>query len=50
MVIGDFDLFRPSVAPDEANTPLIVDPDAVLPSAIPFQGLKVVARGRPQIA
>src|ERR1019366_9045079 len=30
MIIDDLDAFRRAVAPDEANSPLVVDPDTML--------------------
>jgi hypothetical protein len=30
MIIDDLDVFRRAVAPDEADSPLIIDPDAML--------------------
>jgi hypothetical protein len=35
--------------PNETNPPLAVDPDAVLPFAIPFQGFQAIARRNAQI-
>lgn len=40
MVVHDLDIVRVPAFPTEANTPLIVDPNRMLPGAIPFQGLK----------
>ena len=34
MIVHDFDIDRPGLRPGEANTPLIVDADAVLPGAV----------------
>lgn len=35
------DLNRPgtSILPSEADTPLVIDPDAILSQSIPYQGL-----------
>ena len=49
MVIDDFDLVRVSVAPDEAQSPLVIDPDAVLPGPVTLQGFQTVTRWLPQI-
>ena len=39
VVIDDFDTVGASCRPDEADAPLAIDADAVLPRAIAFQGL-----------
>jgi len=49
MIVSDFDLFRVTVGPDEANSILAVDPDRVLPLALPLKGLKLIRRRRLQI-
>src|SRR5436305_9068869 len=49
MVIHDFYLFRITLAPDEANSPLVIDADAVLARAATFQGFQPVAWRRKQI-
>ena len=43
MVISYFNLFGISVFPHKANSPFIVDPNAVLSPAIPLQWLEPVA-------
>jgi hypothetical protein len=48
VVIHNFDVERALHCPHEANPPLGVDPDAVLPSAIADEGLKAVAWWGPQ--
>ena len=48
MVIDDLDPFG-ATAPNEANVPLIIDPDAVLPATFSLQRLKAIARRGPQI-
>ena len=42
MIINDLNLIGIVGFPDEANAPLIVDPDAVLSSSITFQFLKSI--------
>ena len=49
MVIDDLDQLSAAVSPDKAEAPLIVDADAVLPSAIALEGLQPVAWRRAQI-
>ena len=44
MVIRDLDIYRPAFRPDEANPPLLIDPDAVLSGAVAFQCLQRIAR------
>ena len=47
MIVDDFDLKGVSVAPAEADPPLVVDPDAVLPFALARQAFQPIAwRGR----
>src|ERR1035437_1788644 len=43
MIIDDLDAFRRSVPPDEANSPLVVDPDTMLTLGVTAQGLKPVS-------
>jgi len=49
VVVNDLNPFWTSVAPLEANTPLIIDSDTVLPRTITAQTLKPVARRNPKI-
>ena len=49
MVVNDLNPFWTSVAPLEADTPLIIDSDTVLPRTITAQTLKPVARRNPKI-
>ena len=49
MVVNDFNPFWTSVAPPEADTPLIVDSDTVLPGPITAQMLEPVARRDPEV-
>ena len=50
MVIYDFDSVRIALMPAEANAPLVVDADAVLPRTTAFQGFQAVAGRQGQIA
>lgn len=43
MVINDFDIFRASFRPPEAQSKLLVNPDAVLASAITTQSFQPIA-------
>lgn len=45
VVIGDLDIVGVTVFPAEAETPLIVDPDAVLPRAGAFERFQAVLGG-----
>ena len=49
MVVNDLNPFWTSVAPLEADTPLIIDSDTVLPRTITAQTLKPIARRNPKI-
>ena len=49
MVVHDFDVIRIAIAPDEAEPPLVVDPDAVLSDPIVRESLQVIARWLPEI-
>jgi hypothetical protein len=42
MIIDDFDVMRLVAAPDEADPPLVVNPDAVLPGSTTLQSLEAV--------
>src|SRR5208337_1475199 len=50
MLVHDLDAIRPSFRPDEADAPLVVDPDTVLPRTIASQYLQAVARRSCQVA
>ncbi len=49
MIVGDLDIERLAVAIAEADSPLVVDPDAPLPGAIPAQRLEAIRRRHAQI-
>jgi len=49
MVVCYFNIIGVSVFPEKADSPLIVDPDTVLPLAISLQGFETVARGDPEV-
>jgi hypothetical protein len=49
MIIDDLDLFRRALAPDKADSPLIVDPDATLTFPVAAQSLKPISRNCRQI-
>jgi hypothetical protein len=49
MVIHDLDIETVPSAPLEAEPPLIIDPDAVLPLAIAPQSFEAVSRDRREI-
>jgi hypothetical protein len=44
VIVDDFNVPRLTVSPNEANPPLIIDPNAVLALAIPMQNLEAIAR------
>lgn len=49
MIVGDFDGNGLTIFPLEANSILVVDPNAVLPTAIATKSLKSIARRHFQI-
>lgn len=49
VIVYDFHVMGVVLAPNKADTPLIVDADAVLPDPIAFQNFQSVAGRRPQI-
>ncbi len=49
MIVRYLDTFGITVVPDEAHSPLIIDPDTVLAPAIAFQCFETVGRRYPQI-
>ena len=48
MIVHDFDLIRAVAVPLKTQPPLVIDANAVLPFAVAFQGLKLVAGRHPQ--
>ena len=50
MAVDDLDIGWPSIRPDEANPPLIVDADAVLTLPVASQPLQPIRGRRPKIA
>jgi hypothetical protein len=49
MVIGDLDVFRSFISPNEAHPELIVDPDRMLSGPILGQSLKSISWRRAQV-
>ena len=49
MVVDEFDIFRASNSPDEAETPLRIDADTVLFTTIADEPLQPIARRNPEI-
>jgi hypothetical protein len=49
MIIDDADMARPSFSPHKHDTPLIIDPDRMLPLTVSLQGFQTVTRRDPQI-
>jgi hypothetical protein len=43
MIVGDFDLFRAGIRPDEANPPLLVDAERMLATPVAGQSLQPIA-------
>jgi hypothetical protein len=49
MVVHDFDVVRITFVPTEAQPPLIVDSDGVLPFSVALEGLQSIPRQTSQI-
>jgi hypothetical protein len=49
MIIHDFDIVHIAVFPSEANPPLIVDTNAVLPLPVAFQRFELIAGRLPEV-
>lgn len=49
MVVNNLNPFWTSVAPPEADTPLIIDSDTVLARTITTQALEPIARRNPEV-
>jgi hypothetical protein len=50
VIVGDFDVVSIAFLPDKANSPLIVDANAVLSPSIAAQSFQVISWRRSQIA
>jgi hypothetical protein len=50
MIIYDLDIVGVAIDPSETNSPLTIDPNTVLPRAVPFEQFESVARKRLQVA
>ncbi len=50
VIVGDLDLESIALPPDEANSPLVVDPNAVLALAVTQKFLEVVSRRNIQVS
>ncbi len=48
MIVHYLNVARLAVSPDEANSPLVVDSNTVLPGPISLEGFEAVARGNPK--
>jgi len=49
MIVGDFHIAGVSVAPVKADSPLLIDPNAVLSGSIPCQLFQPITRGPPEV-
>jgi hypothetical protein len=49
VVVDEFDIFRTSISPDEADSPLRIHSDAVLRATIADQPLQAVPRWDPEV-
>jgi len=50
VIIDNFNVVGVTVAPDETQPPLIVDPNAVLPFSIAVQSFKTIGGWRSQVS
>jgi hypothetical protein len=50
VIVHDLDFVNVALSPHEAETPLVVNPNAILPFAIPMQCLQAIAGRSCQIA
>jgi hypothetical protein len=50
VIVNDLNLRRSELRPHEAHPVLIVDPNAMMPSAITLQRLQPVGRGNPKVS
>jgi len=48
MIVDDLDILRTCLRPDETQTPLSIDADAVLPDAVVLQRFELIAWWRAQ--
>ena len=49
VIIRDLDVFGMAVVPDETDSPLVIDPDAVLSFSVAFQDFQTVAGRRSEV-
>jgi hypothetical protein len=49
MIVRDLDIVGVALGPSEANTPLIVDPNAHLPCAVSFRSFESITRRVAQV-
>jgi hypothetical protein len=49
MVVDDRDISRSSVSPHEADAPLVINPDAVVPGATASERFEAIARWHAQV-
>jgi hypothetical protein len=50
MIVDDFDIFGSLIGPNEADTPLIIDADGMLPAPVTGKRLQSICRWDPQVA
>jgi hypothetical protein len=49
MIIDYFHIISVSIFPNEADAPLLIDSDAVLPCPIPLKCFEFIPRGNPEV-
>jgi hypothetical protein len=50
VIVDDFDVRRTRVGPSEADPPLLINPDAVLPRPVASELLQMVSGRNPKVA
>jgi hypothetical protein len=50
VIIHNLNIERVAILPNKTDSPLIVNPNAVLPFPVPMQGFQAVSRWRSQIS
>lgn len=50
MIINDFDVLNAGIGPSETQPELFIDPDAVLPFSIAFEGFQTIPGRNPEVS
>jgi hypothetical protein len=49
VVVDDFNIKSISIFPAKTDTPLVIDPDTMLPSSVASESFQPIPRGAPQV-